>query len=419
MSFYIDLEEDNTSHNRQHDMQEHLGSDDDVINKTDWTPLRGGGQSFKSHTLVKVSDDRLVFKRSLSSTFFYGLIVLAGLITVGLSLFGGLLGMSSSGNPLYGIAFGLLFVGVGVYLYKNSDPIINLDRKLKALWKGRLDAAAVINKSSIEGYTSLNNLHAIQVIQEFVGGSTDGDGGRSNSYYSYEVNLVMADGKRVNVLDHGSKKAIDEHSEAIAALFDVPLWDGRRDFKEEGSTNSWLDSAINLVVWGKAIFGLIVVGSVAMTFYHLYESSEKEKQMIAAMTPQEKALLAQKSTQELLRRMKDRNISIPYIETLQSRGAYIDAKDAFGRTPLFYAVMQKNFDLSNYFMRAGADLNVRDSEGTELKGLLNPVTDKFLYFYIVDAELRADAERRGKQIISINRKYDAAGNMTYQKVNER
>ena len=202
---------------------------DAVINKTEWTPLHGGGQNFKSHTLVKVSDDRLVFKRSLSSSIFYGLTILAGLITMGLSIFGSLLGMSHSENPLYGIAFGLLFVGVGVYLYIKGAPTINLDRKLKALWKGRVEASAVINKSSIDGYTPLNKLHAVQVIEESVSGSGDEDNGRSNSYDSYEVNLVMSDGKRVNILDHGNKKAIDEDSKTIASLFKVPLWDGRRD----------------------------------------------------------------------------------------------------------------------------------------------------------------------------------------------
>ena len=420
MSFYIDLEENNRSHNRQHDIQEHLGSDDVVINKTDWTPLHGGGQSFKSHTLVKVSDDRLVFKRSLSSSIFYGLTVLAGLITMGLSIFGSLLGMSHSENPLYGIAFGLLFVGVGVYLYTKGAPTINLDRKLKALWKGTVDAAAVINKSSIDGYTPLNKLHAVQVIEEFVSGNGDEDSGRSNSYYSYEVNLVMSDGKRVNVLDHGSKKAIDEDSKAIAALFDVPLWDGRRDDEEEeGYVNSWLDSVINIVMWGKTLFGFIVVGAVALSFYNMFESSKQEEKMLAAMTPKEAAVMAEKSTQELLARTKNGKISLPYIDTLRKRGAEIDGKDELGRTPLFYAVMQTNFDLLNTFMRAGADIDIKDVEGRGLKELLDPVGDKFLYYYIVDAELSAEAQSRGKQIISINRKYDVAGNMTYQKVNER
>ncbi len=411
MSFY-------RSHHRQYNIQEHLGSDDVVIHKTEWMPLRGGGQSFKSHMLVKVSDDRLVFKRSLSSSIFYGLSVLAGLITMGLSIFGSLLGMSSSGNPLYGIAFGLLFVGVGVYLYTKGAPTINLDRKLKALWKGTVDAAVVINKSSIDGYTPLNKLHAVQVIEESVGGSGDEDSGRSSSYDSYEVNLVMSDGKRVNVLDHGSKKTIDEDSKAIAALFNVPLWDGRRD-EEEDSVDSWLDSAINIVMWGKTLFGFIVVGVVALSFYNMFESSKQEEKMLAAMTPKEAAVMAEKSTQELLTRIKNGKISLPYIDTLRKRGAEIDRKDELGRTPLFYAVMQKNFDLLNTFIRAGVDINVKDVEGRGLKDLLDPVGDKFLYYYIVDAELSAEAQSRGKKIISINRKYDAAGNMTYQKVNER
>ena len=310
---------------------------------------------------------------------------------------------------------------MGVYLYTKGAPTINLDRKLKALWKGTVDAAAVINKSSIDGYTPLNKLHAVQVIEEFVSGSGDEDSGRSNSYDSYEVNLVMSDGKRVNVLDHGSKKAIDEDSKAIAALFDVPLWDGRIDDEEEeeGSVNSWLDSAINIVMWGKALFGFIVVATVTLSFYNMFESSKQEEKMMAAMTPKEAAVMAEKSTQELLTRTKNGKISLPYIDTLRKRGAEIDRKDELGRTPLFYAVMQKNFDLVNTFMRAGADINIKDVEGRGLKDLLDPVSDKFLYYYIVDAELSAEAQSRGKLIISINRKYDAAGNMTYQKVNER
>jgi ankyrin repeat protein len=104
---------------------------------------------------------------------------------------------------------------------------------------------------------------------------------------------------------------------------------------------------------------------------------------------------------------------------LVKHGAYIDDKDTLGRTALFYSVKQKNFDLANYFMRKGADLNTKDNEGTQLLDLLDPVSDKFLYYNILDAKLTQEAQSRGKHVISIDRKFDRTGKMRYQKVNER
>ena len=118
--FHIDTKVDHTSHNVQNDMQKYLGSSDEVINKTLWKPLAGGGQSFKSHTMKKEGEYRLVFDRSFTAILFNVMFVIFGLILIFLSLFGRTIGMSSSGNPFYSVAVGILFMGVGVFLHKKG-----------------------------------------------------------------------------------------------------------------------------------------------------------------------------------------------------------------------------------------------------------------------------------------------------------
>jgi hypothetical protein len=417
------VEQDNTSHNNNHDMQEYLGSNDEVINKTEWTPLVNGGQSNKSHRIVEINDERIAFKISFSSIFFYSLFIIAGLIAIVAIVFGPALGLQGSVNhPVLGLGMGVLFIGVGIFLLYRGSKQIQFDSRLKAMWHGKVDPDKIINKGSISHYTSLKKLHAIQVIQEFIEGDLH-DNGKRRSFYSYELNLIMDDGRRVNVLDHGNKKAIFNQAQAIAELFNIPLWDGCRSFAYEKKGFGGLAGKFfrlknifnNIINIAAAIF--IVFGFYK--FYTMYVQSINDEKHFNSLTQEQRVVLAQTLSKELLRRAKDNNLSISQLDNFIHKGAYVNEKDELGRTPLFYAVMHKNFDILNILIRKGADIDVVDNEGSGLKDLLDPINDKFLYYYIVDAELSKEAASRGKVVISIDRRYDANGNMISQKVTER
>ncbi len=49
---------------------------------------------------------------------------------------------------------------------------------------------------------------------------------KNGSYYSYEINLVLHNASRVNVIDHGNHQAVIEDAETLAQALGVPLWDG-------------------------------------------------------------------------------------------------------------------------------------------------------------------------------------------------
>jgi hypothetical protein len=62
-----------------------------------------------------------------------------------------------------------------------------------------------------ENAVSFGNVHALQIIQERVRS-------KNSSYRSYELNLVLKDGSRAGVVDHGSYEILKQDAEQIAGI---------------------------------------------------------------------------------------------------------------------------------------------------------------------------------------------------------
>jgi len=220
----------NASHKNS---QKYLDTNDEVFNKTNWTPLVGGGRSYQSHKLVRVNDDRIQFKTTVKVAIFFLFLSATGVFTIYLTLFG-----EGDSNPIVGLGLGLFMIVLGLFLFMRSTKRITFDRSLKALWKGKEDPAKMINPSGIDGYVSLKKLHAIQIIKELVESDSlhdeDGFSTQNDDFLSYELNLIMNDGKRINVLDHGHKQSIENQAYAISDLFDIPVWDACNIYDNEG-----------------------------------------------------------------------------------------------------------------------------------------------------------------------------------------
>ena len=66
------------------------------------------------------------------------------------------------------------------------------------------------------------DVHALQLLDEQVT-STDSDN-RASEYISYELNLVLKNGKRVSVMDHGDEKEIKRSAKQLSEFLSVPVW---------------------------------------------------------------------------------------------------------------------------------------------------------------------------------------------------
>lgn len=52
---------------------------------------------------------------------------------------------------------------------------------------------------------------------------------RKGNYLSYELNLVLKDGERLNVVDHADRADIRSSAQQLAALIGCKLWDSTTD----------------------------------------------------------------------------------------------------------------------------------------------------------------------------------------------
>ncbi len=74
-----------------------------------------------------------------------------------------------------------------------------------------------ISKKDSKNQILLKSIVAIQIIGEHVS-SDDG------SYKSFELNLVLDDSTRKNVIDHGSLKTIIDDAHVLSEFLNVPIW---------------------------------------------------------------------------------------------------------------------------------------------------------------------------------------------------
>ena len=193
---------------------------DPLALQTEWLPLKRGGASFQTNKLYEIDENRLEFKASLGMKCFSGLFVVVGL---GVSVF------ALSHKPsqtedlwnkdfLFPLIFGLVFGLAGWAMARSCATPIVFDKNHGYFSKNRKKPEYQMDRSRLKDYAELNRIHALQLLAE----ECKGD---KSTYTSYELNLVLSDASRLNVIDHGNLTAVREDARKLADFLDKPVWD--------------------------------------------------------------------------------------------------------------------------------------------------------------------------------------------------
>jgi hypothetical protein len=166
-----------------------------------------------------VAPHRIAFRPSVGAYLFGGLFFLIGLgLLVGFPTAIFLEAIEFEWGLLTPIIAGLVFFLIGgAMLYMFTRPVV-LDARLGYFWRNAKEPEGFTVSIDDEKYVPISRICAIQIIREHCHGN-------KSSYYSYEINLVLDDGHRVNVIDHGNQKAIRQDADTLAQLLEVPVWD--------------------------------------------------------------------------------------------------------------------------------------------------------------------------------------------------
>jgi len=198
-----------------------------IAEKTEWTPLKQGGTNFRTHKFYKESGSAQ-FKATKGSLLFSSVFMALGLIVPVLMMTPAIKSGSSSEPLPFIMSFvPLLFFFAGVFLFRVSTKPIIFNKTTGYFWKGRLKKNESPEQKALKEYCRLREIVALQIISEYVRSSSSSSSGRSSSFRSYEINLILEDASRLNVIDHGNKIKLLEDAEALASYLGVPVWPGR------------------------------------------------------------------------------------------------------------------------------------------------------------------------------------------------
>ena len=163
-----------------------------------WTPLVRGGHNYLAHELIIENEHKISIratrKHILALSFFVGfcfflLVVMSGLINL--------------------IAFAFFAYGCK-RLHDAKKYNKTFDRLTGQYTDNKIDTTKMANK------ILLSDIKGLQIIDEKCYT-------QNSRYVSYEINLVLSDGKRINVMDHANKESILDDAEILAEFLNIPI----------------------------------------------------------------------------------------------------------------------------------------------------------------------------------------------------
>jgi len=189
------------------------GSQSNIESNIDWGPLKSGGANFKTHKLKEINSQRLEYKPTIGSILFGAVFLILG---VGLSS----IYFLEEGVSFWLVMLGLAFAIAGFFILKYVFIPVVFDKTEGYFWKGKKTPSMVAYISELKVATKLDEIYGIQVIKEYIKSSSKG---KDTSYYSYEINLILNSGERLNVVDYGNANAILKDASRISKFLNKPV----------------------------------------------------------------------------------------------------------------------------------------------------------------------------------------------------
>ncbi|MEP0265203.1 hypothetical protein [Dokdonia sp.] len=187
-----------------------------LAEKTSWEPLKHGGSSHKNVNLIKVDNNTLEYKPNTVSKVFTYLFLVGPILFLVIRHFV-FKNDDNNSEVLFLLVPIAMTIGGAVTTYFLHRPH-KFDKKLGYHYKSYKNPTSKRDIQSSHGWTLLSSVEGIQIIKERV--KT-----KNSSYKSYEINLVLENGSRKNVIDHGNYEAVKKNAKTIADFLGVPYWD--------------------------------------------------------------------------------------------------------------------------------------------------------------------------------------------------
>ena len=189
-----------------------------LAEKVSWSPQKSGGSNFKNFRLVLKDSRTLIYKPTSFSYVFSAFFLIAPVTFLFIFSLNGEINQSDQFLKFPFILIIPIFIGTAVFMaYKILRPQ-GFNKQLGYHYKSFKKPTSQREVPESNKWTKLDQIEAIQIIKERVRT-------KNSSYSSYELNLVLKDASRINVIDHSKYKQIQEDARVIADFIGIPYWD--------------------------------------------------------------------------------------------------------------------------------------------------------------------------------------------------
>ena len=176
---------------------------DPVAARTHWQSIAVGASNFQMQQ-IEINKTGLKVKASFEINLFCWAFIMIGLAPIIMEYVFLWQRLESLLKPLLS-AYGIFFVSGVLLKFYFTRSTIEFNEASKTI--------STSNKN-----ISFNDVYALQVISSI-------SGGRGNGIFrNNELNLVLNNGQRINVLNHGGKPAFEYQELQLSKLLNVPVW---------------------------------------------------------------------------------------------------------------------------------------------------------------------------------------------------
>jgi len=214
---------------KEQKLQEHIDSiDDQVVKNASFKPLKKWWSSTSTHVLVEDNFWNYIFQINTFIKWIIWLFIISPIISFGFILsqeeiLKQILDIKILFENffLYLLWFILILPGIFMYFFLSKSYIFDFSDWYFYEKRFQKKLFEYSNDSKYQNKViPLKNIHALQLLGEKVSW-----GKNNSSYTSYELNLILKDSSRINVIDHWNLEQIKDDAKKIAEKLKIKIYD--------------------------------------------------------------------------------------------------------------------------------------------------------------------------------------------------
>lgn len=218
----------NVQEEKEKKLQDYINNIDDNIVKSAWFwAIKWWWANFKTHTMINDNLWNIIFKAQL---WFVMIFLIAFWIPIFVSIswiisdiiwWNFILDIENLSKYLWSIIISLLFwlPAWGIYFLMINSFIFDFQNWYFYNKRFQNKLYFYLNDDKYkEKIIQLKEIHALQIVSERVSW-------KNSSYTSYELNLILKDSRRINVIDHWNINQLRKDTEELAMKLWVKVYD--------------------------------------------------------------------------------------------------------------------------------------------------------------------------------------------------